>query len=92
MKKQHRIAVRFTKEAWARLLQMVYLGNYVINGCRRVGEERAAYGSLADALYLREAARTYAREDIEPNEIADVRDRVADAAERFLCAFEASLA
>ena len=70
----------------------VYLGNYVINGCRRVGEERAAYGSLADALYLREAARTYAREDIEPNEIADVRDRVADAAERFLCAFEASLA
>ena len=70
----------------------VYLGNYVINGCRRVGEECTAYGSLADALYLREAARTYAREDIEPNEIADVRDRVADAAERFLCAFEASLA
>ena len=85
--------IRLTREKCRRLAQLVFLGNYVVNGWRAPREELEEYDLLAEELCRAEYAFStgIAAEDAEENEIADVRDRLGGEAEAYLAAFEADV-
>ena len=73
------------------LLQMVFLGEYVVNSHRRAGTESVLHADVADKLYRAhylETAQGCPEEDIEENEIADIRDRLFDSVQKDLEDFE----
>ena len=79
-----------TAAEFSLLAQLVFLGNYDVNGCRSP-EELGEYNALADMIYRERYAQTTGirdREEIEDNEIADVRDRLYDEVREYLEAFE----
>lgn len=82
--------IRLTREKCRRLAQLVFLGNYVVNGWRAPREELEEYDLLAEELCRAEYAFStgIAAEDAEENEIADVRDRLSDEVCGHLEAFE----
>lgn len=86
-------AIRLTREKCRRLAQLVFLGNYVVNGCRAPREELEEYDLLAEEIFRAEYAFStgIAAEDAEENEIADVRDRLCDSVLKYLEAFEADI-
>lgn len=85
--------IRLTREKCRRLAQLVFLGNYVVNGWRAPREELEEYDLLAEELCRAEYAflTGIAAEDAEENEIADVRDRLCDSVLKYLEAFEADI-
>lgn len=85
--------IRLTREKCRRLAQLVFLGNYVVNGWRAPREELEEYDLLAEEIFRAEYAFStgIAAEDAEENEIADVRDRLCDSVLKYLEAFEADI-
>ena len=85
--------IRLTREKCRRLAQLVFLGNYVVNGWRAPREELEEYDLLAEEICRAEYAFStgIAAEDAEENEIADVRDRLGGETEAYLAAFEADV-
>ena len=86
-----RTVISMTAAEFSLLAQLVFLGNYVVNGCRSPQEELGEYNALADMIYRERYAQTTGirdREEIEDNEIADVRDRLYDEVREYLEAFE----
>ena len=79
-----------TEEEFSELLQLAFLGNYVINSSRAPKEELSSYTALTEKLYRAEYARRTGlkAEDAEENEVADVSDRVSDSVQEYLEAFE----
>ena len=78
-----RTVISMTAAEFSLLAQLVFLGNYVVNGCRSPKEELGEYNALADMIYRERYA-----EAAEENEIADVRDRLYDEVREYLEAFE----
>ena len=91
--RERRVGISLTEEAWGRLMHLVCLGNYVVNGWRLPREELAEYNAVAETMYRRHygAAAGIAEADAEENEIADVRDRLGGETEAYLAAFEADV-
>ena len=91
--RERHVGISLTEEAWGRLMHLVFLGNYVVNGWRLPREELAEYNAVAETMYRRHygAATGIAAEDAEENEIADVRDRLCDSVLKYLEAFEADI-
>lgn len=85
--------IRLTREKCRCLAQLVFLGNYVVNGWRTPREELEEYDLLAEEIFRAEYAFStgIAAEDAEENEIADVRDRLCDSVLKYLEAFEADI-
>ena len=85
--------IRLTREKCRRLAQLVFLGNYVVNGWRAPREELEEYDLLAEEICRAEYAflTGIAEADAEENEIADVRDRLCDSVLKYLEAFEADI-
>ncbi len=86
-----RTVISMTAAEFSLLAQLVFLGNYVVNGCRSPKEELGEYNALADMIYRERYAQTTGirdREEIEDNEIADVRDRLYDEVREYLEALE----
>ncbi len=86
-----RTVISMTAEEFSRLAQLVFLGNYVVNGCRSPKEELEGYNALAETLYRERYVQTTGicdREEIEDNEIADIRDGLYDEVRGYLEAFE----
>lgn len=85
--------IRLTREKCRRLAQLVFLGNYVVNGWRAPREELEEYDLLAEEICRAEYAFStgIAEADAEENEIADVRDRLGGETEAYLAAFEADV-
>ncbi len=85
--------IRLTREKCRRLAQLVFLGNYVVNGWRAPREELEEYDLLAEEICRAEYAFStgIAAEDAEENEIADVRDRLGCETEAYLAVFEADV-
>lgn len=84
------ISIAFTGEELKILSQLVYLGNFVINGYRKPRECCEKYAELADKIYVRFYADLYRIadvEDVEANEAADVRDRMCDETDSFVYDF-----
>ncbi len=84
------VGVTLTTDAWRLLLRLVFLGNYVVNGWRAPKEELAEYNAVAETMYRRHyaAALPSCAEDVEENELADIRDRLGSETEAYLAAFE----
>lgn len=91
--RERHVGISLTEEAWGRLMHLVFLGNYVVNGWRLPREELAEYNAVAETMYRRHygAATDIAEADAEENEIADVRDRLGGETEAYLAAFEADV-
>ena len=90
--KEKNMKVQFKMERgqFEKLLQMVYLGEYVIRSCCGDGGEGQAYCDTAKMLYAKRYAAEYgaSEQDAEENEIADMRDRLYDSTHEYLDRFE----
>lgn len=87
-----KVQLEMEREQFEKVLQMVYLGEYVIKSCS-CAEEGQAYGDIADSLYAKRYAAEYglSEREAEENEIADMRDRLYDKSHKYLEAFEADV-
>lgn len=52
---KHKMKIEIKEEEYKQLVQCVYLGNLIINGHRKVGEERKEYCDFAERI-LRQAS------------------------------------
>ena len=93
--KEKNMKVQFKMERgqFEKLLQMVYLGEYVIRSCCGDGGEGQAYCDTAKMLYAKRYAAEYgaSEQDAEENEIADMRDRLYDSTHEYLDRFQADV-
>lgn len=87
-----KVQFEMEREQFEKVLQMVYLGEYVIKSCS-CAEEGKAYGDIADLLYAKRYSAEYGlpEYEAEENEIADMRDRLYDKSHKYLEAFEADI-
>ncbi len=71
------------------LMQMVYVGNYVINA-ERADPDKTAHESLAEKLYFSylTEVKQIPTQNITDNKIAEVRERLIDETENFMESYE----
>ncbi len=83
--------LKMEREQFEKLLQLVYLGHYVVTSCRGAEKSVQGYDEVADMLYLKrymaEAAISDC-EDIEAKELADIRDRLYDSTHTYFDEFK----
>lgn len=76
------------EEEWEQLMQLIFLGEYAVNGCRLPDEVSFAHKAVAEKMYRYFYTMCSGVDDAEENEIADVRDRLYDAVQEYLEQFE----
>lgn len=84
------IELKLNEQEFEKLMQFVFLGNYVINGIRIPKDRIDDYDALMTKL-LRKQYETKIRlpgADAEANELADLRDRLYDSVSGYLEVFE----
>ena len=84
------VEIKLNKKEFDRLMQLVFLGNYVINGIRGEKEQIEAYNRL-DRKLTRLEYEVYNNipgREAEENELADLYDSAIDAVEGYLKDFE----
>lgn len=84
------IELKLKEGEFKKLMQFVFLGNYVINGIRIPKDRLQGYDALMTKL-LRKQYETKIRlpgEDAEENELTDLRDRLYDSVCEYLETFE----
>ena len=64
------------EEEWEQLMQLIFLGEYAVNGCRLPDEVSFAHKAVAEKMYRYFYTMCSGVDDAEENEIADVRDRL----------------
>jgi len=71
------------------LLQMVYVGNYVINA-ERADSDKTAHELLAEKLYSHylTEVKQISEQNVTDNKIAEVRERLIDETENFMETYE----
>ena len=84
------IEIKLNKKEFDRLMQFVFLGNYVINGIRGKEEQLEAYNRLERKLtrLQYEVYNNIPGREAEENELTDLYDRAIDAVEGYLKDFE----
>lgn len=82
--------IRIKQEELEHLAQLVFLGNFVINGIRMPEDRIKAYDDIAERIYCKQynAMLKIAECEAEENEIADIRDWLYDSVSQYLSAFE----
>ena len=65
-----KVQLEMEREQFERVLQMVYLGEYVIRSCG-CDEEGQSYGDVADSLYAKRYAAEYGLSEREAEENAE---------------------
>ena len=84
------VEIKLNKKEFDRLMQLVFLGNYVINGIRGEKEQIEAYNRL-DRKLTRLEYEVYNNipgREAEENELTDLYDSAIDAVEGYLKDFE----
>lgn len=85
-----KVEIKLSEKEFIRLVQLVFLGNYVINGIRNEEEQISAYNKL-DRKLTRIEYEVYNKtsgRNAEDNELADLWDRTYDIVQEYLEAFE----
>lgn len=85
-----KVEIKLGEKEFIRLMQLVFLGNYVINGIRNEEEQISEYNKL-DRKLTRMEYEVYNQisgRNAEDNELADLWDRTYDTVREYLEAFE----
>ena len=81
--------IQFTISELKTLAELVYMGFYVANGYRKeYSKEQFAVSSVVYREYSALKNKITDKEDIEENEIADVRDELCSETEEYVTQFE----
>lgn len=81
--------MQFTISELKTLAELVYMGFYVANGYRKeYSKEQFAVSSVVYREYSALKNKITDKEDIEENEIADVRDELCSETEEYVTQFE----
>ena len=84
------VEIKLNEKEFKRLMQFVFLGNYVINGIRGEKEQIEAYNRLERKLtrLQYEVYKNIPGREAEENELTDFHDWAIDAVEGYLKDFE----
>lgn len=82
------IEIKLSKDELDRLVQFVFLGNFVINGIRLPQDCLMDYETLAKKIYDVKLNLGENKSDKNENELADLKDRIYDSVSEYLEAYE----
>ena len=81
--------IELQQEELKKLLHCVFLGNYVINGCREPSQVIEGYKVFERKIYMIYYEACHRGFEVaEENELADIRDRVYDELAEYIDQFE----
>ena len=82
--------IRMEEKEFIYLVQLVFIGNYVINGIRKEEEQVKEYNDVAEKVYRKEYElyNQLPGEEAEANELADIWDEAYDIVHTYMEAFE----
>lgn len=86
-----KMTITLSEEEWRLVARLVYLGETVVNGWRAPRGILGDYAAAAERVY-RAYCAAQGGTGAEPNEIADVRDRLYDGVCALLEAYEQDVA
>lgn len=82
------IEIKLSKDELDRLVQFVFLGNFIINGIRLPQDCLREYEDLTNKMYEIKTKLEEHKSDKNENEFADLQDRIYDSVCEYLEAYE----
>lgn len=82
------IEIKLSKDELDRLVQFVFLGNFIINGIRLPQDCLLDYETLAKKIYDIKLNLGENKSDKNENEFADLKDRIYDSVSEYLEGYE----